>query len=70
MIITEKYSETLVRTYSDSGLKIIQDSTGILYDEAIDPVSMNRTYTESDVPIDEEPATAEELLSIVLGGAE
>lgn len=44
----------LVRTYSDSDLCIIQDGTGIVYEEAVDPVSKGRTYTESDIAIVEE----------------
>lgn len=53
MIRTEPYSETLVRTWSDAGMKIKQDGTGVIYDEAIDPISMGRTYTETDEPIEE-----------------
>ena len=68
MIRTEPYSETLVRTWSDAGMKIKQDGTGAIYDEAIDPASMGRTYTETDEPIDEDPAEAEEILNIILGG--
>lgn len=54
MIQTEPYPgyNNLVRTYSDAGMKIIQDGTGILYDEAVDPVEMGRTYTESDIPLE------------------
>lgn len=57
MIVTEFYMKrddgvTLVRTYSDINMMIIQDGTGILYSEAIDPDDSGRTYTESDVPID------------------
>ena len=42
----------LIRTYSDSGFMIIQDETGIMYGEAIDPEDMHRTYTESDILIE------------------
>ena len=71
MVKTEFYMERedgviLNRTYSDSGMKIRQDGTGALYDEAIDPEETGRTYTETDVPI-EEP-TAEEIVNILLGG--
>ena len=45
---------TLVKNYSDSGMMIRQDGTGDLYGEAIDPDFTNRTYTETDIPIDEE----------------
>lgn len=45
----------LVRTYSSRGMKIIQDGTGEIYSEAIDPEFTGRTYTETDIPIDDEP---------------
>lgn len=52
-IVTERFedSEDLVRSYSDTGMMIRQDETGVLYGEAIDPDYMNRTYTETDIPI-------------------
>ena len=55
MIVTEKYedSDYLVRTYSDAKMMIRQDGTGILYAEAVDPDFMSRTYTETDIPIEE-----------------
>ncbi len=55
-IVTERYegSEDLVITYSDKGMMIRQDETGHLYSEAIDPDYMNRTYTETDIPIEQE----------------
>lgn len=63
------YSEDLIRTYSDSGFKIQQNGTNIIYDEAIDPISMNRTYTETNIPIDEDEEVSEaEILNILLGG--
>jgi hypothetical protein len=55
MIRTESLSingHDLVRTYSDAGKKVIQVGTGIEYDEAIDPVEMGRTYTESENDIE------------------
>lgn len=59
MIQTEFYSTledgtVLVRTYSDAGMYIIQDGTGMEYSEAVDPEKMNRTYTESDRKIPED----------------
>lgn len=54
MIKTEVYRDDLVRTYSDIGMMIRQDETGDIYAEAIDPVYMNRTYTETDIPIETE----------------
>ena len=56
MIITERVenSTDLIRTYSDIGMMIIQDETGDMYTEAIDPDYMGRTYTESNIPIENE----------------
>lgn len=50
MIVTEDFitredGVKLVRTYSDEGLYIERD--GVLYEEAIDPKSKRRKYTES-----------------------
>lgn len=66
MIQTEFYATledgtVLVRTYSDAGMYIIQDGTGMEYSEAVDPERMNRTYTESDrkIPEDQLPKIEE-----------
>lgn len=65
MIVTENYGKRfdgidLIRTYSDANMMIKQDKTGNLYTEAIDPVTMGRTYTETDIPIEpEEPDEGE-----------
>lgn len=54
MVIYEEISGTdLVRAYSNNNMLIRQDETGYLYSEAIDPNYMNRTYTETDIPIEE-----------------
>lgn len=83
-IKVERYEDSvdLIRTYSDIGMMIRQDSTGILYEEAIDPDYTNRTYTETDIPIhqDEEESESEPepddgflkaqaALDIIFGGA-
>lgn len=44
----------LVRAYSSKGVKIKQDGTNEIYTEAIDPEFANRTYTETDIPIESE----------------
>ena len=59
MIQTEFYATledgtVLVRTYSDAGMYIIQNGTGMEYSEAVDPEKMNRTYTESERKIPED----------------
>lgn len=50
MIKTEVLSNGLIRTYSDSGMKVERD--GVLYDEAIDPQNEGRVYTESAEPVE------------------
>ena len=55
MIVKEYYKTrsdgtVLERTYSDKCMKIERD--GVLYDEAIDPADLGRTYTETSVPVD------------------
>lgn len=72
MIKTEELTisgRSFVRTYSDSGYMIHGGSPEGDYTEAIDPAELGRTYTETDIPIEEE-ATAEEVVEILLGGAE
>ena len=56
MIITEYYitredGVILNRTYSDAGMMILQNETGIEYSEAIDIEGAAFTYTETDKPI-------------------
>lgn len=36
----------MIRTYSDAGLRILQEQTGIVYDEAIDVEPCAYSYTE------------------------
>lgn len=55
MTINGKY---FIRTYSDSGYMVERD--GIRYSEAIDPAEFNRTYTETDEPIEGEDMTETE----------
>ena len=56
-------------TYSNNGMKIKQDQTGLLYCDAMDIPSKNYTYTETDIPIDEKLSNnAEEILNIIMGG--
>jgi hypothetical protein len=73
MIVKELYmtrsdGEKLYRTYSDAGMHIERD--GIMYEEAIDPESTNREYTETNVPITDftKELTPEEALAIITGG--
>lgn len=57
MIKTEYYNTlkngvVLMRTYSDAGMMIERE--GMIYSEAIDPLDFGRTYTESNIPIEDE----------------
>ena len=42
------------RTYSDENFYILQEQTGIEYTEAIDVMTANYTYIETDKPIERE----------------
>ena len=56
MIITERFTingREFIRTYSDAGMKILQNETGIVYDEAIDVEGSGYSYTETDEPLEE-----------------
>lgn len=71
MIVTEFYMTRddgvkLYRTYSDEGFYIERD--GEMYEEAIDPESAGRTYTETTETFPVIELTAEEALSIITGG--
>ena len=57
MIIREFYRQrkdgvNLYRTYSDEGVYIVQNETGIEYTEAIDVENAPYTYSETDKPIE------------------
>ena len=55
MIVKENIEiggRVFVKTYSDSGFYIERD--GEKYSEAIDPAEFDRTYVETDVPIETE----------------
>lgn len=61
MIKTENMpinGKSFVKTFSDSGYMVERD--GIRYSEAIDPAEFNRTYTETDEPIEGEDMTETE----------
>lgn len=72
MIKTESFfvgEKEFVRTYSDSGMMIHGGVPEGDYTEATDPADLGRTYTETDIPIEEDEAEAEEILNILTGGA-
>ena len=55
----------LYRSYSDVGF-MIENEVGQQYSEAIDVEDANHTYTETDIPIEEE-LTDTEALNIIMG---
>lgn len=72
MIQTEFYRKrldgiNLIRSYSDRNMKIIQDQTGNIYDEAIDVENSGYSYTETDIPIESPEISDTEALNILLG---
>lgn len=68
MIKTE-IKDNIIHTWSDLGMKIHGGSPEGDYDEAYDPIDSGRTYTETDIPIDDE-TSAEEIVNILTGEAE
>ena len=59
MVVTEFYITrsdglNLYHTYSDQNMKILQEDTGIIYDDAIDVENSGHTYSETDIPIESE----------------
>lgn len=50
--MTRKDGVVLIYTYSNINMKIRSNETNELYDDAVDPEYLNRTYTETDIPIE------------------
>ena len=65
MIQTEQIGDR-VHTSSDTGMKILQVETGIVYEDALDVPTSGYTYTETDIPIEDE-LTDSEALRIIMG---
>lgn len=59
-----------IRTYSDQNVMIYGGFPEGNYEEACDPADANRTYTETDIPIDAGEADAEEIVNILTGVSE
>lgn len=60
MIVTETLENNRIRHYSDSGFRILQNETGLVYDDAVDVMPCRYTYTETDEPIEGEVGDATE----------
>lgn len=65
MIVRENLGNGLVRTYSNAGVKIHGGSPEGDYDVAYDPEDVERSYTETDIPVEEE-ARPKELSKVKL----
>ena len=68
-MIIEEIVGSRVRHYSDEGVKILQNETGILFDDAVDNLPCIYTYSESDEPSDIDELTDAEAIAIITGGA-
>ena len=71
-IVTETYKigdRDFVRTYSDRGMLVHGGVPEGDYSEANDPAELNRTYVETDIPI-EGDESAEEIVDILTGVSE
>ena len=69
MIITEQFTlngHNFVRTYSNNGFLIHGGSPEGYYSEACDPVEFGRTYTETDIPVEDEYLSDSEALAAIL----
>ena len=61
MIKTEYLNNgTLIKHYSDMGVMLLQNETGIMYSDPVDLVPCAYTYSETDVPVEDEKETTEE----------
>lgn len=65
MICTEQVGDR-IHTYSDADMKIVQNETGVVYEDALDVPESGYTYTETDIPIEDELSDSE-ALSIIMG---
>lgn len=65
-ILTEMVGDR-IRHYSDRGVKIRQIERDLLYEDAVDVIPCRFTYEETDIPIPETEASAQEVLDILMG---
>lgn len=61
-MIIEEYlnNNTLVKHYSDKGVLLLQNETGVKYSDPVDAVPCIYTYTETDEPIEVEEDIVDE----------
>ena len=68
MILTEYLNNgTLIKHYSDQGLMLLQNETGIMYSDPVDAVPCRYTYTETEqyAEAGNDEISGEEFLSMV-----
>lgn len=72
MIITEMINingQEFRKTYSNSNYMIRKVGTDKMYCEAIDILTADYTYEETNISIDAEDISAEEALNIIVGSS-
>ena len=69
-MIKQETIGSFIRSYSDKGMKIHGGLPEGDYDEALDPIGLGRTYTETNIPIESDEGTVEEILKILTGESE
>lgn len=57
MVKSEQLENNHIRHYSDSGFRIRQNETSVVYDDAVDVLPCKYTYSETDELIPVEDAT-------------
>lgn len=61
MIQTELLRDgTLIKHYSDAGMMLLQEETGVMYADPVDVYPCPFTYTETDIPVEAEEEIQEE----------
>ena len=67
MILTEYLNNgTLIKHYSDKGVMLLQNETGIMYSDPVDIYPCPFTYSETDIPVegDGEEITEEQVKAL------
>lgn len=68
MVKSEQLENNHIRHYSDSGFRIRQNETGVVYDDAVDVLPCRYTYSETEEPIPDRELTDSQALYILTGG--
>lgn len=68
MVKSEQLENNIVRHYSDSGFRILQNETGIVYDDAVDVMPCRYNYSETVELVEGDDLTDSQALYILTGG--